>query len=806
MFISIFTHDTISLKMVGLLKKTPVSPCSEQCKVSSDNSFSKLENAGNLLNVMDANGASESQCNRHDYERAEMAFSNENARTFGRVDRSMQIQQEHFKDPCSNGDTSTSKLQAATKESPAKRQRVVSIRRHRFEPFFSRDALLKNLYTRRLPPSGRNTNTSREEQRPSPLCISQPLNRPCNIARVGRTMLYRRCYNCGHCCNENFALFTGGLIPVALQRAEGSLSQSPSNGKAPGTNTYRDTSARSTQRIGRLANKKCDNASSEELQGSIKSKEKENDIKRMTVSHTRVFCSCDFGHVSGQCRQHYSNEQGIVKENLQRQESGDLHEINEQRQWPTSKCCSLPEACNVGSESSAMNRNDGHLLEEKHSLSSSVPHLDSKICQQNDQNSEEATIKGYVAESDSINEEENTEKPAYIPRKERLKCLQYSPGQFFNVSFESVSHDELKRIISGDCRNGSDTPSETEFLRGNTRESFVKELNDIFSRLAYMDEKRLEEKGVIEAIIQARAYLDRYEREMKHARSSPSRNVAASKGSRPDQKPCDNQPFSVPSSCETRQTPCYQFGGLQPITKNSNTESRFIDTTEKNTVIESSYGATDSIKASDVLRMRCEERCESKRKLDTASSTAVRKEESSNEREVESNVCDKGINSSGNKVSCKDSRKDEIDCIDDRRTATSKIQQLDPKGRKRKHEWLKEAKNFTNGERRQQGNINQKSEQKLCKWDKDSFDTQQKRHSSRDARAEATENAILASQGVIKSKCEEGNNKAKKKKSDAKLHSGCKEDVGKDSEKQIERKTELGKLGSFSTLNVIFLS
>ena len=116
-------------------------------------------------------------------------------------------------------------------------------------------------------------------------------------------------------------------------------------------------------------------------------------------------------------------------------------------------------------------------------------------------------------------------KQLYMPSSEKPHGLKFTPRQHFDIISEDLPADETKQFVSE--FGGKKNHAKTGIRSVITKENFVKELKNIFSRLPSLKEERLKEKGVYEMILMGKAYCDKFEfesREKQDRENNPLSN------------------------------------------------------------------------------------------------------------------------------------------------------------------------------------------------------------------------------------------------------------------------------------------
>ena len=124
-----------------------------------------------------------------------------------------------------------------------------------------------------------------------------------------------------------------------------------------------------------------------------------------------------------------------------------------------------------------------------------------------------AILKAFTS-NESKGQLNLTAKQLSKPSSEKPHCLKFIPRQYVDISSEDVPPDETKQSFSE--VGGMENQAKAGDRSLSTKENFVKELNNIFSRLPLVKEERLKEEGVYKMILMAQAYCDKFESESRN--------------------------------------------------------------------------------------------------------------------------------------------------------------------------------------------------------------------------------------------------------------------------------------------------
>ena len=504
--------------MVGLLKFANTCVANDN-PISGRNflNFEDIENASNGVKT----GCVISR------KRPKMALNHDNS------DGNGIKQQQHTEEAYSRRLNQINRLKNVVDGKLPKKHRI-SVTQHHFEPFSSKGGLVNQSLDRRFSLSN-NKAKNDENSMQSPFSFRHGSITPVSPLTHDNALrdngFYKGCYKCCHCLNENDVIVSRNMFPL-IGKHQGKPSaccdsalhgQSNSNGKQ----------IESREQLNR--------------QNSCQS-QTENDISKVSLNRSPYRTSN--ASITG-CPV-MTKEENNQFANI----GGGEHE---------KQTGVLGGAKSVGNLSSGSDLNE---------IPTDYRYLIMSNANDDNLNSDDlTTLKVFVA-NESNECESLMPKRLFMPPNERLKCLKFNPGQYFDIVFEELQPEELNRLISE--VNGMKNHTITGCESANMKENFVNELKSIFRRLPSLEEERLKEEGLYEMILLAKAYFDKYEHEAKEKQESDNSQykqmkskIKSSKESSDLTQFIEKGPPDKKSktSCETmNQRPCYQFVGFEPIT------------------------------------------------------------------------------------------------------------------------------------------------------------------------------------------------------------------------------------------------
>ena len=508
--------------MVGLLKIS--NTCVANDKPISGRNFLNFEDFENTSNGVKTDCAISKVCNQN-YKRPKMALNHEDCDGSG-----IKQQQEEAYFHSLN---QTNRLKNSVDGKLPKRHRI-SVTRHRFEPFSSKGGLVNESLDRRFSIPNNKANDNENSMQSS---FSLRYGNRTQVPQFTQSnslhdnAFYKTCYKCCHCLNDNDVIVSRNMFSL-IAKDQGQPS------------TCYDGSALHSEANG--SGKQIENREQRNRQNACPS-QTEDDVYK--VSSNRSSHRTSNASVTG-CPV-------LTKDDSQ---FAQIDDGEHEKQTGV-----FGDAKNAGNLSSGANFNE---------IPTDNRYLIASNANNDNLNSDDlTTLKVFVA--DEGNECESLmPKRLFMPSNERLKCLKFNPGQYFDIVFEEIQPEELSQLISE--VSGKENRTGTGFESANTKENFVNELKSIFRRLPSLEEERLKEEGLYEMILLAKAYFDKYERETKQEQGKDNSECKQVKGSMQSvKKSSDLTQFmekrppdkKSKTDCEAmNQGPCYQFVGFEPIT------------------------------------------------------------------------------------------------------------------------------------------------------------------------------------------------------------------------------------------------
>ena len=559
--------------MVGLLKTT--KPCIEHDSRRSGCKFVRFEDFVNTTKDFEALRVMSEVC-KQNFRKQDMALYHDEP------DRRKLQKHEQSKDIRFHSFSLPDRSQDLANTIPPKRQRIVSVARHRFEPFSSKDNLVNRRSVGRF--SGPHSTASNYEIAKQNKCLNQYGNLNQDHAELCSScsnIIYRSCNRCCHFVNGDDSIVSRSSRPeIANEQGMSSVCREDCSLHIPCNVNVKQAETRGQP---------IRQHSSPYEKGNHGPEDKSSwDSYRPKNVINSALCG----------------SAAIREESPRLVKNADLGD-------------ELESGLAGASAKSIVNSSSGATCNR-----TKIRNQTASSSANNDwTRGELTTLKVFVAD-EGTGSEKLAPKQLFMPPSERLKCLKFSPGQYFDVVFEEIPKGELNRLIISEV-NGKENHAMAGFESVNTKENFVKELRSIFSRMPSLEEERLKERDLFEMILLAKAYFDKYEHELEEKNRKDCQllehikaNDEKSKSSSDIASVMEHTPLEVNSNAsngDRHEGSCYQFIGFQPI--NDVGEDDTVDNSEKTVADLKSVGSTDSNSVSgSVLLGSCskEKSCETR--------------------------------------------------------------------------------------------------------------------------------------------------------------------------------------------------